>query len=322
MNAKLILLCAIAVAAAPLAFAHSPAGTPKNYCEDQSSGEWQVHDYGPVASGRLIYGNEDGNLGGDCEPGFTVTPSAVPCPDNQWSFGVDEEPVPATYVCVNPPVADWDGHNEFAFGGAWLLANSGAGVPQPPNVPAGTLYCFGAEGHHPNFGPFTVEDLLLAGSPAILANTIFLVASDTADISGTGEGCGDFQSDESWGCLTSCDVTFPPGLDGAYVAYVEGTLGHIRTDVSVGCDTHTHDYFLTVGDSTFEPERHQACNRLQIDNTGGTGDVTVTFYPSLRQCSVAGGASDTCIWRRDRWFVITNTDAAANDASGSWTQTA
>ena len=225
MNKTYILAIVAALVAAPLALAHNPAGTPKNYCEGSS--EWFTHDYGPVASGRLLYGNEDGNLGGDCVTGHYVNgPSATPCADSDWSFSVEEDPVPATYVCVNPPVADWDGHNEFAFGGAWLLVTSGPGVPSAdPSVGAGTLYCFGAAGHHANFATVTVTDLVLG------AGVNFRVASDTSDLTGTGEGCGDFQSDNGQDCTGSCPVTFEAGLDGAYVVFVQvGTAGHVETN--------------------------------------------------------------------------------------------
>jgi hypothetical protein len=93
MNKSFLLALAAALVAAPLALAHDPAGTPKNYCEDPS--EWNVHDYAPPASGHLIFLGQDGNIGGDC----------------------DGDGIPA----------DYDLHIEFAFGGGWLTA---ATVPE------------------------------------------------------------------------------------------------------------------------------------------------------------------------------------------------
>jgi hypothetical protein len=86
MNAKTLLLVSLVASAAPAALAHSPAGTPKNYCEDPS--EWNTHDYLPVANGKLFFYSQDGNFGGDCNG------DGVP--------------------------ADFDFHLDYAFGGALL----------------------------------------------------------------------------------------------------------------------------------------------------------------------------------------------------------
>jgi hypothetical protein len=117
---------------------------------------------------------------------------------------------------------DYDNHAEYARGGAWILVNTGAGVPSAdPNVGAGTEYCYGDEGHHAEFGPVTVNDVVLG------AGATFTVASDTVDLTGLGEGCGDFESDNGTDCVGSCTVTFTAGLDGSYQVYVQGTLGHV-----------------------------------------------------------------------------------------------
>jgi hypothetical protein len=216
-----LIAIAVALAMAPLAYAHKDAGTPKNYCEPQ--GEWLTHDYGPVGTQALIYGNEDGNLLGNCDGVTTLNPG-TPCaglenPDDPLSFYVG--------LCdsdFNLPVADWDGHNEFAFGGAWILVSSGDGTPSgDPTLGAGTAYCFGAEGHHAKYGPFLVEDI------ALETGVLFSVASDTVDITESPSGCGDFESDNSSDCIDTCKVTFLPGLDGAYVVYVQGAAGHVIT---------------------------------------------------------------------------------------------
>jgi hypothetical protein len=211
MRASLAILAASFLAVAPFAFAHGPAGTPKNFCEPPA--EWSLHEYGPLATGRLVYGNEDGNMGGDCS-GATVVDPGTPCA----GFGDPADPL-SVYAgsCgseIDPPAADWDEHNEFAFGGAWILVSSGDGTR------GGTIYCFGAEGHHEPHGPFAVDDLVWG-----------VGASFTVTSTGNapGDGCGDFQAAFSHtfqGDSCPCHVTFPPGPDGAYLVYVEGTQGH------------------------------------------------------------------------------------------------
>ena len=223
IDKRLPLALVALLVAAPLAFAHSPAGTPKNYCEDPSSGDWSVHDYAGLEDDRVPpVSSQDGNLAGDCAPGFSVTPTYA-CPSHHWLIGVNEL---GTYVCVDPPATDWDRHNEFALGGAVLLVASGEGVPSTdPAVGAGTLYCFGAEGHHANYVIVTVEDVVLG------AGADYHVTSDTVDVTGAGEGCGDLVSDNHQHCSDTCTVTFPHGLDGSYQVYVRlGTAGHLRTN--------------------------------------------------------------------------------------------
>ena len=205
-NIYLIVL-AVAFATAPLAFAHDPMGTPKLYCE--TTDEWAIHDYGAPASGNLIQGYEDGNLA-DCDGVFTFEPIVdTQDPFNSgWSF--------------NPPLADFDGHAEYSRGGAWVLVETGLGeASADPTVGAGTLYCYGDPGHHPKYGPFIVEDRFLE------TGVSFSVYADTEDLLGDGEGCGDFESDFGTDCLDNCKVTFPPGLDGSYQVYVQGTMGHV-----------------------------------------------------------------------------------------------
>jgi hypothetical protein len=156
----------------------------------------------------------DGNVLGDCSAG---TNPGTPC------YSVDVADPLATEVGVcdfDPPVADWDGHDEFALGGAVLLVETGSGEADP-TAGSGSLYCYGGIGHHPAFGPFTVTDVVLG------AGATFTVTSDRIDLLGLGDGCGDFKSDDSSDCVGTCAVTFGPGLDGAYVVYVQGTSGHV-----------------------------------------------------------------------------------------------
>ena len=215
MTKTYLVVIIAALAAVPMVAAHEPKGTYKNYCEDSS--EWLVHEYGAPASGFLLQGYEDGNLQ-DCDGSGLTIPDigAEPCPE--WLPIV----IPPVHVCLDYVLADFDGHAEFAFGGAYLLVTSGAGVPSDdPNVGAGTLYCFGAEGHHANFVSLTVDDLVFGAGVEVAVGT------DTVDLLGVGEGCGDFETDVFSAGVGTVTATFPAGLDGAYDVYVCGSQGHI-----------------------------------------------------------------------------------------------
>lgn len=173
----------LVLAAAPLAGAHldGTLGYPKPYCE---STDVDVHDYGPVASGEVLSDFADGNLQ-DC----------------------DGDNLPA----------EFDGHSEYARGGAWILVESGDGS-------YGALACFGEPGHHPAFGPFVVTDLVLG------AGASFRVGADTVSALPAPPGqplCGDLETDVEATCVGSCTVTFGPGLDGSYAVFVTGTVGHV-----------------------------------------------------------------------------------------------
>ena len=246
MNKTYLIAIVAALVAAPLALAHEPKGTPKNYCEEQASGEWLLHEYGPAASGNVIQGYEDGNVGGDCEPGFGAghtcipeVPDCLPAPRANCPVDLTQDPPVCIPPCwhvhlyaihdhclfVNPPLADYDGHAEYTRGGAWLLVNSGTGAPSADaNVGAGTLFCFGDAGHHANFATVTVDDLVLGGGAEVA------IAADTFDFAGTGQGCGDFESDEVSEGIGTVTATFPAGLDGTYQVYVRGSQGHILTN--------------------------------------------------------------------------------------------
>lgn len=159
----------------------------KLYCEPVE--EWRVHRYASPATGIVVHGLADANMD-DC----------------------DADGMPA----------DHDGHSEFAFGGAWLLVGSGTGEPSAdPTAGAGTLYCYGEEGHHANFLTARATDAVLG------AGATLTIAADNVDVSGTGDGCGDWESDASTTGIGSVTATFPHGLDGAYVVFVEGSRGEI-----------------------------------------------------------------------------------------------
>lgn len=238
MDKRLLLTVVATLLAAPLSIAHGPAGTPKNGCED--AGEWLVHEYAvaggnivvvwPTGAGReelqsaggnivVVWPTFDGNVAGDCDPGFAI---GEPC----YTLDPNDALGSSVGVCgFNPPLADWDGHNEFSFTGATLLVRSGDGKPSAdPTVGAGTLYCFGAEGHHAHFATVVVDDVVLGGGAEVT------LAADTVDLTGTGEGCGDMFSDASMTGTGSVTATFPHGLDGSYEVYVHGTAGHVSTN--------------------------------------------------------------------------------------------
>jgi hypothetical protein len=63
----------------------------------------------------------------------------------------------------------------------------------------------------------------------ILGTTVtFTIAADRDDLTGLGEGCGDLLADEHTPCGGyGCWPAFPPGLDGTYQVYVEGSQGHV-----------------------------------------------------------------------------------------------
>ena len=225
MNKTYLIAIAAALMAAPMVMAHEPKGTHKTHCEDEAAGEWLVHEYGPPASGVLLSGYEDGNLQDCDQSGVVVGPTPEkPCPGGDWDVVIVNPNPPGGATCFDY-IFDYDGHAEYARGGAWLLVTSGAGVPSAdPNVGAGTVYCFGDEGHHANFATVTVDDLVLGAGVEVT------VAADTVDLTGVGEGCGDFESDEGATDVGTVTATFPAGLDGTYQVYVQGTQGHVTTN--------------------------------------------------------------------------------------------
>lgn len=120
---------------------------------------------------------------------------------------------------------DSDGHREYGIGGALIAVNSGIGEPSSdPQLGAGSEYCAGVAGHHGTYGPAVVVDALFEEGAS------FIIAADTVDSFGWGEGCGDGETDVSTpfvGTDCPCYVRFPPGLDGTYVVFVEGGRGHV-----------------------------------------------------------------------------------------------
>lgn len=93
MNRIRPIVLALAVFATPLALAHFPDGTPKEFCE--MAVDTYVHDYGP-SNLALAAGYRDGNVLGDCN-GDTIP-------------------------------LDFDGHAEWGPGAARLSSDTGDGA--------------------------------------------------------------------------------------------------------------------------------------------------------------------------------------------------
>ena len=248
MNGTFLVTLAAALLVAPMALAHYPMGTPKYYCEPVS--EWDVHDYGPPATGLRLAGFVDGNVVGDCDySGISFTPNS-PC------VGFEDPADPLSLyggLCdTGYPIADYDGHSEFAFGGAVLLVESGTGVHNPAG--SGSLYCYGEPGHHPSFPRVIAADHVYG---TLITYTVGADYGPSGTHSGYeyevgprkptappeamvfDDSCGDglvdawHTYDFGWSaCLywgTCSPVEFPPGLDGAYYVFVERTQGHVTT---------------------------------------------------------------------------------------------
>lgn len=225
--------------ATPLSLAHAPAGTPKNYCEPIS--EWFIHDYGGPVSGNVVTGHRDGNTFGDCSGVIDLTPCV--------EVGASPPFTTSAGPC-DPAFGDFDGHKEFAYGGALLHAETGDGVS------GGSLACHGEVAHHEVIPTVVVEDAVVGHAGAIF----FVVTADYSRPGfepADGPDCGDnlvevcnpadpvdqfeqlcnprdqavvgISGVAGWGA--SVDVTFAPGADGTYNVFVGqgGTVGHIYT---------------------------------------------------------------------------------------------
>ena len=236
MNKTYLIAIAAALMAAPLVMAHdpnplaTPDGTPKLYCEDRS--EWNVHDYGAPATGVLLQGYEDGNVE-DCDG---ITNTGTPCAD--FEDPADPLSFYAGLCGFNPPVADHDGHAEYAVGGAILLAcQTACGVS---GVGGGTDGCWGGDEAHHSLSTVTVVDATLGSGATFIvgidrtAATIprdphVVVAGDPTRLLGLEPECGDGLIDRWEDCVGSCVVPFNAGLDGAYYVFVQGSMGHVIT---------------------------------------------------------------------------------------------
>lgn len=216
MTKTLLLVGALLVA--PLALAHYPPGMPKTFCEPPR--DWAEHDY---------------NLD---PPPSPLWPS-LPGPDEPQKFkfpaldGAINDCNGDTVPDEKAAVEDYDGHHDFG-----VLAFAVLSVATGDGMTSGTLACWDEQGHHPAFGPIVAKD--------VLQDTMaFTVYADAVNLLGpdplTGRDCGDFLHDVSTPCIDACVVTFPPGLDGAYLVQVgdvvagyPATHGHVCSPACLG----------------------------------------------------------------------------------------
>ena len=241
---RIILSCVVAaLLAAPLAIAHEPAGTPKNYCEPPS--EWNTHDWNSdppstrfstkgigTESGSTTSHSSgdpkyqwpymDGNLGGDCSGAFNL---GTPCAG--WEDPHDPLSFYAGLCDFDPFVADFDGHKEFGYVSHALLLACDVACGWS-GLGAGAQYCWHEGAHHPPYPYVSATDIVLG------SGTAFTVYADHMDWAAWWLGlpedpCGDFQFDWDQDCVGSCPVAFGPGLDGAYHVVVQGVQGHVWT---------------------------------------------------------------------------------------------
>jgi len=182
-----ILGIAVALSIPSFGLAHEDgtAGIPKNYCE--TGFEPQAHDYGDPALGFVIFLGQDGNLQGEC----------------------DSDP---------NTVADYDGHIEFAHGGAWLTAAASPGCNDGDLVD-----------HSPNPTVYAVDDVLTPRGVPVTFSVYADTLNNIPPVDPAEPNCGDFESDFGADCTDSCAIGFPPGLDGTYQVYVNGGHGHVLT---------------------------------------------------------------------------------------------
>lgn len=209
MQRTFLLGIAALLLAAPLSYAHAPAGTPKNYCE--SILDRDTHDFAVGRRDLLVFYSYDGNLA-DCN-GDTV-------------------------------VGDYDGHKEWGYGGGWILAGEGETTPETDGATA----CFGEAAHHPIFPTIEVTDTD-GNPIAFQVGIDWPMGGGDPDPStpyACGDGIVDpcdpinpaeiddttcEANDRLISAFGSVTMTgFPPGQDGSYIVFVAGAAGHIRVN--------------------------------------------------------------------------------------------
>lgn len=180
-KASFTLLAFAALASIPFTTAHEPVGAPREEC-DATAGQLETHEYGPNNGFTLLLPT-DGSL--------------PPCASG----------------------TNWDGHYEFASGGAWLLADE-----------AGATTCFGTIADHSPFPFVQVHDALLGD--AVVFSVYADALNNVPPLDPAEPDCGDYESDYGVWCEGSCSIGFPPGLDGSYQVYVSGTTGHVAATLA------------------------------------------------------------------------------------------
>lgn len=209
----LVLVLAAALLA-PLASSHPDVGTPKRFCE--SHAEHILHDYagwGQFQSASLLGSGEDTGAG---------------APPRTYDGSVHDDDRTQDPYC-SYPWTPWDGHNEFGWGGATLTAGNGYGFSED---------CLGEFAHHDIYPIVYVEDAVVGGVQFYVAVDWGPEGSDAAFPCGDGivEPCT--EAEPTPGCNPRDEwmvgfgaekVTFLPGASGAYLVFVQGTAGHIRS---------------------------------------------------------------------------------------------
>ena len=284
LNKAYILSLVALLTAAPLSFAHEGmTGQPKHYCETPFA-HTAVHEYGAPGTGSVIFIGSDWSL--------------PPCPYGDTT---------------------WDGHLEFAFGGAWLQARDSD--------------CTTAYADHAPGSTIKVYDAVLS---AVGSDVAFSVYADTLnnDPIPSEPNCGDFESDYGVDCVNECAPGFPPGLDGTYQVYVSGTTGHIYNGppppglpvCSDGQDNDGDgliDYPLDSG-CTSSDDTNEATTTPCSDGIDNDGDGW-TDYPLDPGCSSRAdtneGDEPQCSDRRDNdgdgWIDFPLDPGCENSGDGS-----
>ena len=201
MNPTPFAALGVTLLVVPLALALDLAPASDPACPLSGGGP---HQYLPPANGLVI---DDGHRAYYRGWGWWASP-----PASTAAPAAPEPSAPAEGACDVGPTVDL-GHSSLAVGGAILPVYDGDGVT------GGSLLCHGVPGHHGAYGPISVYDEVLG------YGATFHVGVDTADL--VGLGCGDGISDAGATCVGTCMLTFPPGADGAYWVFVEGTFGYV-----------------------------------------------------------------------------------------------
>ena len=249
------MLLVATLAAGRTTVAHeAQTGQPKLDCEGPDD-TW-IHEY-ETGTGFMLIGPR----------------SSATAPRIQATF------VPPADGSIPPcPYGDttWDGHHEFAYGGAWLQAAHSVCAESYPDHFPGTLVW--------------VYDSFLGGLGSDVAFSVYADWLDNDPLQ-SEPTCGDFESDYGMDCINICAPGFPPGLDGSYQVYVSGTTGHVYTGYLRECydrldndNDGLTDYPLDPGceapeDDTESPDPLWECSDTRDNDQDGLAD-----YPRDPDC--------------------------------------
>ena len=206
---KIFLALLVLALLAPAGLAHTPPG-PKNFCE--SPPDWSTHDYWTQGGvGRVILGPYDGN-------GTSCSHTSI--------------------------VPEYDGHLEFAIGGAYLAADNGGVYASGPWAGAswGSQACFGEDADHTPMTTIYITDLVTGGSVGMDITSDYArdaVPADTDPTTGAQTICGDH-------LVEPCDPTDPTAVD-------QVTCNSHDGDLTVMTSTTLWDANPNSGTPTFGP---------------------------------------------------------------------